>query len=94
MGTVTGLSLHHCIDTHMHHLFKGIVKSIVDLTIDWPTGNLCYFSDLSMLLSWYFEMLFRFNGKSKHCNNHMIESGSTNEYINLNHYIEKRMLPL
>ena len=35
----SGLTLDQCIDTPMHHLFQGIVKSIMDLTIDWLTGK-------------------------------------------------------
>ena len=30
-----GTELDQCIDTPMHHLFQGIVKSIMELTIDW-----------------------------------------------------------
>ena len=30
-----GIELDQCIDTPMHHLFQGIVKSVMELTIDW-----------------------------------------------------------
>ena len=30
-----GIELDQCIDTPMRHLFQGVVKSIMDLTIDW-----------------------------------------------------------
>ena len=33
----SGIKLHQCIDTPMHQLFQGIVKSIFDLTSDWLT---------------------------------------------------------
>ena len=33
----SGLELRQCIDTPMHHIFQGIVKSIVDETTDWLT---------------------------------------------------------
>ena len=33
----SGLKLHQCIDTPMHQLFQGVVKSIFDLTCDWLT---------------------------------------------------------
>ena len=29
------IELDQCIDTPMHHIFQGVVKSIMDLTIDW-----------------------------------------------------------
>ena len=30
-----GIQLDQCLDTPMHHLFQGIVKSVMELTIDW-----------------------------------------------------------
>ena len=33
----SGIQLDQCIDTPMHQLFQGIVKSIFDLTADWLT---------------------------------------------------------
>ena len=33
----SGLSLRQCIDTPMHQLFQGIVKSIFEITSDWLT---------------------------------------------------------
>ena len=33
------LLLHQCIDTPMHHLFQGIVKSVMDLTNDWLSSK-------------------------------------------------------
>ena len=32
---ISGTNLDQCIDTPMHHLFQGVVKSIVDETSDW-----------------------------------------------------------
>ena len=32
-----GISLHQCIDTPMHQLFQGVVKSIMEMTMSWLT---------------------------------------------------------